>query len=219
LITLKDLPAPANSYLTPQKINFPTSFIRMLEEENQRRLTLLADLTPNHWFHCYDTATHCRIVHKKAIELGQMHKHHVDTNLLQYAAMSHDWGKLEAWRPEGSPWFPGHEKISAQTLVQLSAPDALIRLVANHGRCMQLDQYGTKAIERLLRSIGNASDHMAFFLLLISDCAGFSEAGAKAGLKQAHHFALEADLYTIEPDLRRLVSSRQQAQRENDIHQ
>jgi hypothetical protein len=187
------------------KIQFTTGLVAALEKENERRLVLMADLTPGHWFHCHDTATHCNIVHGKAVELGALFANYVDQELLRLAAMAHDWGKIETWRPEGSPWFPGHERKSAEILEHWDPPAPLVSLVANHGRCMQLDQYGDKAVKKLLDTIGSPDDHLAFFLLLMADCAGFSEAGMEAGMKQADLFAVKAGLYITCPLLKSVM--------------
>ena len=164
----------------------------------------MAELTPDHWFHCHDTATHCRLVSKYAEELGEgfgsrpvdgSSRKVVDAELLRLAAMAHDWGKIEAWRPEGSPWFPGHEGISAEILEGMGAPDPLVRLVKYHGRCMTIDRFGDKAVKKLLTAIGSEDDHFTFLLLLLSDCAGFSKGGMESGYEQATIFARKAGIY------------------------
>ena len=43
-------------------ISAPASNKIKLIEEHHRRMPLLKALTPGHWYHSYDTATHCQIV-------------------------------------------------------------------------------------------------------------------------------------------------------------
>ena len=176
-----------------------------LIEEHHRRMPLLKALTPGHWYHSYDTATHCQIVIDKADQLATEWADAIDGDVLRYAAMAHDWGKLETWSPDGSPWYPNHENKSADILEEIfetltlgtNAPfhEAITTLVRHHGRCQQIDRMGQKAVNRLLKKLGGKHGYLLeYFLLLVADCHGFSEEGAKAGYAQAMLFAEAAGL-------------------------
>ena len=204
-----------------KKIEFDPAFVEAMEKENARRMPLLKELKPDHWFHVYDTAKHCEIVLNEAVRMDGLHLanglYDFDAELLRLAAMAHDWGKLETWNPDGSPWFAGHERVSAEILEGMDAPDPLVRIVKYHGRCMEIDKFGDKAVRKLVRSISPKSidrhipvssepdgalwlalknkevevegDLIAYYLLLICDCAGFSPEGRWAGFTQATQFA------------------------------
>lgn len=108
------------------------------------------------------------------------------------AAMAHDWGKVETFDPEGGEkgrsFFQGHEKVSAQILADMGAPELVCNLVREHGNIRQVDKMTTKGMKKIINRLtpeGCDDDQsrlqviLMFDHLLLADSSAFSAEGKR----------------------------------------
>jgi len=112
---------------------------------------------------------------------------------LVWAAIAHDWGKLATQEIKGDRiHFYDHEKISAdlveQRMRELKYPNDVIKktrkLVRNHMRGHQSDQWSEKAYRKFHREMGNDLDDV-LALLQADEEASVPEVGEKSTKYQA----------------------------------
>ena len=148
----------------------------------------MRNMKPNHKFHDEDTYTHTMLVALHATELKTtLDLTHDEFNELRTACYAHDLGKVETWNPEGSPWFRGHEEVSADILVAngFDPDDDIVNAVRYHGRLQQFDKMSDKARRKLVNKISNLK---LFIMLQLCDAEGFSVYGRTQALKQLKEF-------------------------------
>lgn len=148
----------------------------------------MRNMKPNHKFHDEDTYTHSMLVALHATELKtKLNLNDDEFDQLTTACYAHDLGKVETWNPEGSPWFRGHEEVSADLLVAngFDPDDDIVNAVRYHGRLQQFDKMGDKARRKLVNKISNLK---LFIMLQLCDAEGFSDYGKMQALKQLEDF-------------------------------
>ena len=116
----------------------------------------------------------------------------------ELAAMSHDWGKVDVFDPDGGKsgksFFSRHEKMSAERLTEMQAPELVINLVREHGTIRQVDQMSDKGIRKIVKRLvpdGFEDCKVSCFLtlllfdmLLLCDSAAFSPFGMEGSRLQ-----------------------------------
>lgn len=145
-------------------------------------------MTPKHIFHNCNTYTHTfRVAYHANILNSKLNLPHDEFEQLTTACYAHDLGKVETWNPEGSPWFRGHEEVSADILVAngFDKDDNIVNAVRLHGRLQQFDKMGDKARRKLVNKISNLK---LFIMLQLCDAEGFSDYGKEQALKQLQEF-------------------------------
>ena len=165
----------------------------MTQQEIARNLLMerkkqMRKMKPEHKFHDEDTFCHSISVvqHSSKIEyiLNLNHDEYIQ---LRTACYAHDLGKVETWNPEGSPWFRGHEEVSADILVAngFDPDDDIVNAIRYHGRLQQFDKMSDKARRKLVNKISNLK---LFIMLQLCDAEGFSDYGRTQALKQLKEF-------------------------------
>lgn len=148
----------------------------------------MRNMKPDHKFHDEDTYTHTMLVTSHATILKkQLDLTYDEFDQLTTACYAHDLGKVETWNPEGSPWFRGHEEVSADILVAngFDPDDDIVNAVRYHGRLQQFDKMSDKARRKLVNKISNLK---LFIMLQLCDAEGFSDYGKTQALKQLKEF-------------------------------
>ena len=148
----------------------------------------MRNMKPNHKFHDKNTYTHTMLVALHADELKTtLILNHDEFDELTTACYAHDLGKVETWNPEGSPWFRGHEEVSADILISngFDPDDHIVNAVRYHGRLQQFDKMSDKARRKLVNKISNLK---LFIMLQLCDAEGFSDYGRTQALKQLKEF-------------------------------
>lgn len=148
----------------------------------------MRNMKPNHKFHDEDTYTHTMLVTLHATTLkNELDLTYDEDDQLTTACYAHDLGKVETWNPEGSPWFRGHEEVSADILVanRFDPNDDIVNAVRYHGRLQQFDKMGDKARSKLVNKISNLK---LFIMLQLCDAEGFSDYGKTQALNQLNEF-------------------------------
>ena len=154
----------------------------------EKRKKDMQSMTPKHIFHNCNTYTHTfRVAYHASILNSKLNLTNSEFNQLSTACFAHDLGKVETWNPEGSPWFRGHEEVSADILVAngFDKDDDIVNAVRYHGRLQQFDKMGNKARLKLLNKITNVK---LFIMLQLCDANGFSDYGKKQALNQLDEF-------------------------------
>lgn len=154
----------------------------------RQRTKEMRNMKPDHKFHDEDTYNHTISVAINSLKLR--HKLDLNTNedeQLRTACYAHDLGKVETWNPEGSPWFRGHEEVSADILVAngFDPDDDIVNAVRYHGRLQQFDKMSDKARRKLVNKISNLK---LFIMLQLCDAEGFSDYGRTQALNQLNEF-------------------------------
>ena len=148
----------------------------------------MRNMKPDHKFHDEDTYSHSISVvqHSSKIEY-KLDLTEDEYAQLRTACYAHDLGKVETWNPEGSPWFRGHEEVSADILVAngFDPDDDIVNAVRYHGRLQQFDKMSDKARRKLVNKISNLK---LFIMLQLCDAEGFSDYGKTQALKQLNEF-------------------------------
>ena len=145
-------------------------------------------MKPDHKFHNRNTYDHTIAVHNHAFKLyDSLSLNDEEEEQLLTTCFAHDLGKVETWNPEGSPWFRGHEEVSADLLIAngFDKDDDIVNAVRYHGRLQQFDKMGHKARLKLLNKISNVK---LFIMLQLCDANGFSDYGKKQALNQLDEF-------------------------------
>jgi len=148
----------------------------------------MMQMKPEHKFHRDDTFTHTMLVAFHATELKtKLDLTDDEFDELTTTCYAHDLGKVETWNPQGSPWFRGHEEVSADLLIAngFDKDDDIVNAVRYHGRLQQFDKMGHKARLKLLNKISNVK---LFIMLQLCDAEGFSDYGRTQALKQLKEF-------------------------------
>jgi putative nucleotidyltransferase with HDIG domain len=148
----------------------------------------MRNMKPNHKFHNEDTYSHSISVVQHSSKLAyQLDLSDDAEDQLRTACYAHDLGKVETWNPEGSPWFRGHEEVSADILVAngFDPDDDIVNAVRYHGRLQQFDKMSDKARRKLVNKISNLK---LFIMLQLCDAEGFSDYGRTQALKQLKEF-------------------------------
>ena len=168
----------------------------------------MRNMKPNHKFHDEDTYSHSISVvqHSSKLEYELDLTEDEDVQL-RTACYAHDLGKVETWNPEGSPWFRGHEEVSADILVAngFDPDDDIVNAVRYHGRLQQFDKMGIKARNKLVNKISNLK---LFIMLQLCDAEGFSQYGKTQSLKQLRdfvHFAYDYPEIEDMPDWLQII--------------
>lgn len=114
-------------------------------------------------------------------------------NAIVLAAMAHDWGKVETFDPsggeKGKAFFRGHEKVSAQILAEMGAPELVCNLVREHGNIRDVSRMSSKGIGKIIKRLTPEGEcelvvlHL-FDHLLLADSSAFSEEGKTISRKQ-----------------------------------
>lgn len=154
----------------------------------EERTPKMVHMRPMHKFHARNTYSHTILVAAHATELEtKLNLKHDEFEQLTTACYAHDLGKVETWNPEGSPWFRGHEEVSADILVAngFDPDDDIVNAVRYHGRLQQFDKMGDKARRKLVNKISNLK---LFIMLQLCDAEGFSDYGKTQALKQLKEF-------------------------------
>jgi hypothetical protein len=154
----------------------------------EQRKEEMQDMTPKHIFHNSNTYTHTlRVAYHANILNSELSLSYSEFQQLSTACFAHDLGKVETWNPEGSPWFRGHEEVSADLLVAngFDKDDDIVNAVRYHGRLQQFDKMGDKARRKLVNKISNLK---LFIMLQLCDANGFSDYGKKQALNQLNGF-------------------------------
>ena len=145
-------------------------------------------MKPDHKFHDEDTHTHSIYVvqHSSKLEY-KLDLTDDEYKQLRTACYAHDLGKVETWNPKGSPWFRGHEEVSADILVAngFDQDNDIVNAVRYHGRLQQFDKMSDKARRKLVNKISNLK---LFIMLQLCDAEGFSDYGKTQALKQLNEF-------------------------------
>jgi hypothetical protein len=163
----------------------PLKIVNQLFDE---RTPQMMQMKPEHKFHRDDTFTHTMLVAFHATELKtKLDLTDDEFDELTTTCYAHDLGKVETWNPEGSPWFRGHEEVSADLLIAngFDKDDDIVNAVRYHGRLQQFDKMGHKARLKLLNKISNVK---LFIMLQLCDANGFSDYGKKQALNQLDEF-------------------------------
>jgi putative nucleotidyltransferase with HDIG domain len=189
---------------------------KQLKKENKRRLKLMSEIQFSHEFHQWSTAEHCRMVHRAAkmftraaIRLdpldigGCCASHHLRT-----AAMTHDWGKVETFNPNGGEagekWFPNHEKKSAEILEQMGVHPFVIGLVREHGNIRKskemTPQMAMEILYRIYEDLPPETVLHYFITLLECDALGFSPRGRLLSRVQSFAFCAKTLAIITQPD-------------------
>ena len=193
----------------------------LLEERKEE----LVVMKPNHKFHNRNTYDHTIAVYNHGIKLiDPLNLNGLEEGQLLTACIAHDLGKVETWNPEGSPWFRGHEEVSADILVAngFDKDDDIVNAVRLHGRLQQFDKMGDKARLKLLNKITNVK---LFIMLQLCDANGFSDYGKEQALSQLNEFiacyiTAEFNTSTSLPNWLETIISQQKAKAcENNIKQ
>ena len=148
----------------------------------------MLNMKPNHKFHNENTFWHTMLVVCYSAELKTtLDLTNDEFDELTTACYAHDLGKVETWNPEGSPWFRGHEEVSADILVAngFDPNDHIVNAVRYHGRLQQFDKMSDKARRKLVNKISNLK---LFIMLQLCDAEGFSDYGKTQSLKQLKDF-------------------------------
>lgn len=154
----------------------------------EQRREEMQNMTPKHIFHNSNTYTHTlRVAYHANILNSELSLPYSEFQQLSTACFAHDLGKVETWNPKGSPWFRGHEEVSADILVAngFDEDDDIVNAVRYHGRLQQFDKMGHKARLKLLNKISNVK---LFIMLQLCDAEGFSDYGRTQALKQLKEF-------------------------------
>jgi len=154
----------------------------------EKRKEKLLVMKPDHKFHNRNTYDHTITVYDHGNTLIDPLSLKIDeAGQLLTACIAHDLGKVETWNPEGSPWFRGHEEVSADILVAngFDPNDDIVNAVRYHGRLQQFDKMSDKARRKLVNKISNLK---LFIMLQLCDAEGFSDYGKTQALKQLNEF-------------------------------
>lgn len=154
----------------------------------EERTPKMVHMRPMHKFHSRNTYSHTMLVAFHATELKTtLDLTDDEFDQLTTACYAHDLGKVETWNPEGSPWFRGHEEVSANILIAngFDPDDDIVNAVRYHGRLQQFDKMSDKARRKLVNKISNLK---LFIMLQLCDAEGFSDYGRTQALKQLKEF-------------------------------